>query len=427
MPVFHCAWDTYPTLKMPLTGSGGDSTHTTPNGRAANAALTGKVKSVDLGARMDRCASINDRIVATGGRATGFDYMRLTLAILVVVWHSVATSYGKAAAAQIMESPARALVALILPMFFALSGFLVSGSLERSKTLFVFLGLRVIRIFPALCVEVFISALLLGPIFTQFALSSYFADPTFHRYFFNIIGHIQYALPGVFVSNPLPNVVNGQLWTVPYELECYVVLAAIAALGATRNKRLFLAGLLVLIGYTLVKQAMFTNNEIAIANRTVPGGALVASFLTGVSIFAFREELPWSKTLGIFSILLSVLLLSIPYGDAFATIPIAYVTIYLGLMNPRKISLLKGADYSYGIFLYGFAIQQAVSASGDWTHTWWLNCLIVLPISCLIAAFSWHYIEKPALGWRKQLNQAEPLWIGFCERLKNGSSPNSVN
>ena len=104
-------------------------------------------------------------------------------------------------------------------MFFALSGFLVASSLERCKTLFTFLGLRAIRILPALAVEIFISALIIGPLFTTEPAKAYFAAPEFHDYFLNILGDIHYHLPGVFAANP-SDAVNGQLWTVPYEMIC---------------------------------------------------------------------------------------------------------------------------------------------------------------------------------------------------------------
>lgn len=67
-------------------------------------------------------------------------------------------------------------------MFFALSGFLVAASFERTKTLGMFYGLRAIRIYPALAFDTIVSALILGPLFTGLPLSSYFSDPLFLRY-----------------------------------------------------------------------------------------------------------------------------------------------------------------------------------------------------------------------------------------------------
>ena len=120
---------------------------------------------------------------------------------------------------------------MILALFFSLSGFLVTASLQRCKSLISFLGLRVLRIGPALAVETTLSAIIIGSIFTELPLAQYVADPKLHAYFLNIVGDIQYELPGVFLHNPMPDVVNAQLWTVPYELWCYVVLALLAVLA----------------------------------------------------------------------------------------------------------------------------------------------------------------------------------------------------
>src|ERR1700733_12268804 len=98
-------------------------------------------------------SSIAARIAQTGGHASGFDYMRLCLAPSIVCQHAGMTSYGMHADVALFESPARPLFRFILPAFFALSGFLVAGSQERSRTLLMFLGLRVLRINPALAVQ----------------------------------------------------------------------------------------------------------------------------------------------------------------------------------------------------------------------------------------------------------------------------------
>src|SRR5262249_6839314 len=119
----------------------------------------------------------------------------------------------------------------LVPSFFALSGYLVAGSFERCRTIGMFIGLRVLRIFPALSVETILSAFILGPIFTIYSLGDYFSNPLLFSYLGNIVGHVQFELPGVFETNPDPHVVNGQLWTVPYELYCYIVTAFIGIFG----------------------------------------------------------------------------------------------------------------------------------------------------------------------------------------------------
>ncbi|MCI0735547.1 MAG: acyltransferase family protein, partial [Beijerinckiaceae bacterium] len=145
--------------------------------------------------------NLSDRLTVTVGRPSGFDYMRLGLAVSVVLLHSFRTTYGDDA--ELWETPLRPFLRVILPMFFALSGFLVAGSLERSKTMITFLGLRVIRIYPALAVEVTLSALLIGTAVTTLPLGSYFSDPLFWKYLLNAIGDVHFYLPGVFETNPV--------------------------------------------------------------------------------------------------------------------------------------------------------------------------------------------------------------------------------
>ena len=188
--------------------------------------------------------TLADKLVQSKYRPSGFDYIRLILALSVISFHSLAITYGVAWAGAAFNrnafvTPAVKMVTVfILPSFFALSGFLVAGSLERNRSLFVFLGLRAIRIVPALSVEVFLSALLLGPLLTKLPLAEYFTNFKFRIYFLNILGIVHFQLPGVFTQNPIPNVVNGQLWTVPVEMKSYVVLAIMALLGVVRNGRI---------------------------------------------------------------------------------------------------------------------------------------------------------------------------------------------
>jgi peptidoglycan/LPS O-acetylase OafA/YrhL len=97
------------------------------------------------------------------------------LAVSVVIVHSVKKTYG--VDSELWATPLRPFERAIIPMFFALSGFLVAGSLERSETTLTFIGLRLIRIYPALAVEVALSAFLIGMAVTALPLATYFQDP----------------------------------------------------------------------------------------------------------------------------------------------------------------------------------------------------------------------------------------------------------
>jgi peptidoglycan/LPS O-acetylase OafA/YrhL len=355
--------------------------------------------------------SLAERLNATNGRPSGFDYLRLGLAVSVVIVHSVRTTYG--VDSELWTTAFRPFVRAIIPMFFALSGFLVAGSLERSKTTLTFIGLRLIRIYPALAVEVALSAFLIGMAVTAFPVTTYFQDPLFLKYLLNVIGDIHYNLPGVFENNPIPKTVNAQLWTVPVELLCYMALTVLVLLGGVQRKILIpLAALGLALAHLVLR--LYTDHW----QFPNPGGVfgntlLVVCFLAGVSLYLFRDKIVWSTRMFAGALIASIpLLWFVPFGDYPGVLTIAYVTVYLGLTNARRLSLIKGADYSYGMYLYGYVIQQLFVYLAA-PRFWWVNVLVCVPASALFAAFSWHFIEKPAQNLRKPLAAAERRYLAL--------------
>ncbi|WP_206240345.1 acyltransferase family protein [Novosphingobium terrae] len=360
--------------------------------------------------------TLDEKLQIAKGRPSGFDYMRLILSVLVVMWHTIVTSYGPEAQSSAL-SHWRPLIAALLPMFFALSGFLVAGSLERCRSLVSFLGLRLIRIYPALAVEVLLSAFILGPLLTTVPLDSYFTDPKFHRYLLNIFGDIHFQLPGLFLGNPNPDRVNGQLWTVPYELLCYITLAALAALSLTKYRTLF-TGAVALLWLSANAVFMYKHGLSTAEPMIVPGYILIFTFLCGIGIYLWRDKLPFNLPLAAVCAVVSAVLMFFPIaGDALVPLPLSYLTVYLGIANPRKFGFLRGADYSYGIFLYGYAIQQAWMSLSPGLHHWYLNALLTLPVATAFAAGSWHFVEKPALKLRNQVYALENHWVRHRERF----------
>jgi peptidoglycan/LPS O-acetylase OafA/YrhL len=364
--------------------------------------------------------TVADLILSTGGRSSGFDYLRVTLALSVVVWHSVVTSYGTSFQSEIWNSPWRSVVGLILPMFFALSGFLVAGSLSRNA-LPTFLGLRALRIMPALGVEICLSALILGPLLTTVPLIQYFSDSKFYSYFLNLFGDVHFFLPGLFADNPFPAYVNGQLWTIPFELECYLLLAIFAAAGIFRRTGLFVFATFVLHA-VWTGQAIFeayAQGALPLSGSTVPGNVLPLCFLAGVVLYLLRDRVRASWPLCLAALAVSSIALQVPFGDFLISFPVAYLTIFLGLLNPRRLPL-RGGDYSYGIFLYGFPIQQLVASQGTSFHRWYVNLAIAVPLTVAFAALSWNFVESPALLLRLHLRRLD-AWCQYAKSSLNFS------
>ncbi len=362
--------------------------------------------------------TLSDRLTATRGRPTGFDYLRIGLAVGVVGWHTIVTSYGFDVQSRAWGTAWRPLISSILPMFFALSGFLVAGSLDRTPELSKFLGLRALRILPALAVETILSAFLIGPLLTSYAASHYFSDPQFRSYLLNMLGIVHMHLPGVFNANPLPHIVNGQLWTVPFELQCYLALAAFAFLGiASRRNTLFVILLALQIVLLAVRVAISHGHE----GTVLHGRLLVLTFLAGVALYTQRERVPLSPVWFLVSLALMIIGLSVPLMQYLTPYPVAYVTVWLGMTNFKATALHKLGDLSYGIFLYGFPLQQWIMTWGPWTHHWYVNFIIALPLASAVALVSWNVVEKPCLRLKKHLGFLRPIDAAL-ERIKNAGA-----
>ncbi len=332
-------------------------------------------------------------------RPSGFDYLRMVLALLLIADHSVVACLGEVGQRALFSSPGRPIMVSLVPMFFALSGFLVAASLVRTKSLATFIGLRILRIFPALAVDTLFTALVIGVCLTQLPLSAYFTSMTFYKYLLNIVGHIHYELPGVFQENPI-KLVNIQLWTIPFELKCYLALTAMAFLGLHRRRSFMLvASCIVMIG----NGAYLFQHPLSVIDTWQ---LLVPCFLLGVCGYLYRDLLPWSPGLAAGSGLAALVLLYQTNAiSVLAAVPLTYLTIWFGLLNPERDRLIRSGDYSYPLFLYSFPIQQALIVIFPWATLWWANLLAAIPISFALAAFSWHFVEKPFQGVRQLLGK----------------------
>lgn len=358
--------------------------------------------------------TVDARYREVGRDTTGFNYMRLILAIGVLVQHSIWVVGGEPATQWQWSGPLRPLWSSILPMFFALSGFLVAGSLMRRPSVRSFMTLRFLRLVPALVVEVCLSALILGPLLTSMPIASYFSHHQFFSYFWNIVGRIHYELPGVFVGQPANAVVNKSLWTIPFELECYVILMALYLAGATtrRNWLIVIAATLAICGTVYT----FAFPQPALQLTHPEGRALVVAFLFGVSARFFSDRVIYKPSFAMIAVVVSVLL-TVRYETAYlAAAPLAYLTVYLGMTTPKEAPVIFSGDYSYGIYLFAFPIQQTIYQLLPDARVWWLNALLAMVGASLYAAFSWWCIESKVLAQKKRV-------VSFVEgfRFRKGS------
>ena len=59
-------------------------------------------------------------------------------------------------------------------------------------------------------------------------------------------------------------------------------------------------------------------------------------------------------------------------------------------------------DYSYGMYVYAFPVQQALTALVPGIPTWTLTSLAAL-VTLAFAVLSWHFVERPSMQLRQRL------------------------
>ncbi len=358
--------------------------------------------------------TIGQRLDGRSGIAPGFDFMRIFLACAVVAWHvnAIVTgdlSYNQAPYIWVFGY-------FILAAFFSLSGFLIAGSALR-LSLSNFLVNRGLRIVPALAVEIVLSALILGPLFTTLTPAGYFTDPGTWKYFTNIIGWVNYVLPGVFKDHPT-EIVNNTLWTVPHEIGCYIIMSGLILFALLRKPWLLplMAGVIIVIGLVLAQQGYDENStgfdRVLYMLFVSKASRLYVCFLLGIFAFLIRDKLPYSKTLFWGCAIGCVAIGATPQPDGvnypLMSILLAplmtYMTAFIGVTDIWIPSVFRKGDYSYGIYLYGWPLQQLLVQVMPAGTPLIVHFLLEVPMIKLFAAFSWHFIEKPILKMRKKFS-----------------------
>jgi peptidoglycan/LPS O-acetylase OafA/YrhL len=334
------------------------------------------------------------RLAARLGRENNFDAIRLAAASLVIVSHAFPLSSGDNRAEPLyrLSGGQSTLGHLAVLVFFVVSGFLITRSFERSPNLADFARNRALRLLPALVCMVAAMTLLLGPLLTKLPLAEYFTDSRFASYWLNVtLVTTRYSLPGLFEANPFPRAVNGVLWTLRYEAFFYAVTAGLGVLGLLRGR--------VLVG--LVAIALFVPWL-----GDVPGDSYLRMFrcyAAGSALCLYKDAVPLDGRLAAGALAACALAARLGGFDEVFAVAGGYLVIYLAFAPWLPLSGAgRFGDFSYGLYIYGFPMQQAVAQVLGAGHGWALNLALGFPLALAFAILSWHGIEKRALRRKRR-------------------------
>lgn len=303
---------------------------------------------------------------ALGSRTNALNGLRLVFAAAVIISHAWwLGGYGPEPALYGIKLGTAGVMG-----FFAISGYLITVSAERSDAL-AFAAARWTRIYPALAVAALAVAFIAAPIGALLtegqwevrgALAFVAAALTL------VIGTTKTPPIGTSLAgNNDPSDWDGPLWTLTWEVLCYVLVAVAvyaarrASAGRTLHGR---------APHRIVIQFLFALFSGAVAGKVVGGGygsdrtefvlPFIAVFLAGALLATLRNRL----RAGVFPAAAAGLAvwgaLATGFGTALAPLPFAYLVLCAGSVRSH---VGNRWDISYGIYIYGWPVQQLLAAA----------------------------------------------------------------
>jgi peptidoglycan/LPS O-acetylase OafA/YrhL len=350
---------------------------------------------------------------ALNGSNNSLGLLRFVLASVVIFHHTYPLGGYYPDPFATLTRGQSSLGSLAVAGFFGISGYLIAKSGMGSDVV-QFMWRRTLRVFPAYWVVLLVTAFVAGPL-VWLGLGREFADyfttgPGGPFHYFTANWTLTIGTYGIhdLLAETTPygreingSVFNGAIWTLYYEWFCYLIIAVLVTFGVLKKARIIVP---VLAGFFLLMQVLAMATPGAVG-AVIPALAdpykvsLGLTFLVGSTLAVYSKQIPFDNKLGVFSAL--VLLLSLRYGG-FATVGTVagvYFVMYLGARLPRQLHWIGAKnDYSYGIYIYGFLVQQLTAHLGWYSLGFFPYAFIALALTFCLAFLSWHLVEKRAMA-----------------------------
>jgi peptidoglycan/LPS O-acetylase OafA/YrhL len=340
-------------------------------------------------------------------RVNNFDLLRILAATQVLVIHSMAR----------LGIPVPGSLKWLewfpgVPIFFVISGYLVSASFERQDNIYRYLKNRFLRIYPGLWACIGLTVVVTSALGYK---RTHFMD--FVWFPAQLLGFIYTPH---FLKGFGAGTYNGSLWTIPIELQFYLMLPLVYL--AWRRLRMGNMGapffLAVFIGINLILNYAlpgFGTERESTVDKVIRY-TFVSSFymfLLGVTLQrfeAFKSRLIAGK--GLHWIAAYVLLMiALPELSPFTTV-LSYLILGISAVAvaytvPRASELvLRGQDISYGVYIYhGLVVNLLLELK---MRRGLYEVGVVLIAAFAVGAVSWKFIEEPFLRKKRRKLEAIP-------------------
>ncbi|WP_225767896.1 acyltransferase [Inquilinus sp. Marseille-Q2685] len=281
-----------------------------------------------------------------------------------------------------------------LRLFFVFSGIMVAMSLDRRSSLSAYAAARLMRIVPPLLLFSAVMVFVIGPLMTSLPVLDYFSRLDTWLFVPKAAsGLFVPGLPGMFEAVTRSTEVNASLWTLVYEVVCYIVLALLWAAGwlAPRRLPLTLAAVAALyLGITF-------GTDLRLVEPVEATACFGISFMIGVAVYHYRRWIPVSLWLVALLGGVTVLVRGTPWAEPASILTLTLAGLWLALV-PKGWILGYGrvGELSYSTYIWHWPIGQILISLWPgllWPQLFLLMVLITLPVAFL----SWTLVELPAL------------------------------
>lgn len=342
-----------------------------------------------------------------------FDDLRFILATLVVFYHSY----------ELIKNPSHDFISkmmlgqsslgqIAVYAFFTISGFFMIQSLENSKTIMKYFRNRLYRIIPAFWFSIILFSIVIIPLFSNISLygDDGSLDFIFKAGTFHIFGY-DWTIKNAFPNNTFSDGINGSMWTLKHELAAYILLP-IFYLLSYKNRRfmLFFTCILIILSFLANSGIYLFNIPVGkawvLSENEYPSFILFSYyFMVGSCLYLYKDKILVSQSVTLdfrWFVFLTILLILSFYGNKGKYILlfwVPYTVILLGCVLKYKL-FSKFGDYSYGIYIYSFPIQQLIilKNSNISALSLFLTSMI---FTLLLSIVSYHLLEKPILNLKR--------------------------
>lgn len=361
---------------------------------------------------------------ALKGHDNALGFLRLFFAVLVIVDHSFPLGGFGDDPMWIWSKGQESMGGIAVSGFFVISGYLVTKSAGSADCL-QFFWRRALRIFPAYWVMLLLVAAVLAPalwLIRAGSLSGYWQPGhggPYHYFYGNMFLSVgQFGVYDLLVATTpygqksQQSVFNGSIWTLIYEWRCYVLVGLLAAIGIIRRVPWALCLLALVLYFLMLLQLVAPDQMGKVAPWLADpyNARWTFLFVLGGVMAAFADRIVVDDAIGFAAGTLYVFALTQGGYLALASPAMVYLLLWLAVRLPPVLKRVGAVnDYSYGVYLYGFLVQQVLAHLGVHLLGWAPYTLVSIALAGGCAYLSWHGIEKwaldlksrgPGLGWR---------------------------